>query len=151
MKNYCLPEPSDERIGEIKKLLNELESRTDFLLELSLDERCALPKLDEDRERFTQEALLLGKQYPECLPPHSEVDRLLEGMAFRREVKELFEKSNTVTERLDDSIVASGSQAYVVALNVVQALEVRAKADPSLQGELEQLRRLFEPWENILH
>jgi hypothetical protein len=151
MKTHRIPDPSDERLEKLLSELDRLEARSEFLVELSLDERCALPKLDEDREQFTRRALDLAREHPELLPAHVDPDRMLKGLAFRKRALELFERSNKVTERLDDSIVASGSEAYVTALNVLQSLASRAEVDPSLKEELEELQRLFQPWEDLLH
>lgn len=150
MKKHEVPDPADERLDAVLSELKRLVSRTDFLTELSLDERCALPKLDEDRELFAHQALELGKFHPELLPPHVDVRRLQKGLEFRRKAMELFEMSNHLTERLDDSIVISGSEAYVAALSVYQALSQRVEDEPSLREDYEQLQRLFEPWEHVV-
>ncbi|MFB6257500.1 MAG: hypothetical protein ABEH38_02315 [Flavobacteriales bacterium] len=150
MRTRELPYPSDDRIESLRSELKSLESRIDFLLRLSMDERCALPKLDEDRELFTRRALEVGKEHPELLPGHIQVELLEQGLEFRKKVLELFEMSNEITERLDDTAVASGSEAYVTALSIYQALTVRVERDPSLEGELQHLRRLFEPWEQVI-
>ncbi len=150
MRNYDFREVPWIKVEELLSDLESLEARTAFLLELSLDERCALPKLDEDRETFTQKALEIGKARPELLPEHVDVDRLVCGLELRRKLIELFKVSNKVTERIDDTITASGSEAYVTALNVLQAMDAKLEEDPSLQEPYEQLQRLFEPWENII-
>lgn len=150
MKKHDVPDPTDERLELVLSELKRLLSRTDFLTELSLDERCALPKLDDDRELFTQQALELGKGHPELLPPQVDIDRLQKGLEFRKKAMELFEMSNHLTERLDDSIVLSGSEAYVAALSIYQALASKVKEEPEFKEAYEQLQRLFEPWEQIV-
>lgn len=150
MKNYDFHKTPWERIEKIHSELEILKTRTDCLIELSLDERCAFPKLDEDRERFTQKALEIGSERPELLPQHVDLERLKLGLELREKLVELFELSNKVTERIDDTITASGSEAYVTALNVLQAMSAKLEHDPSLQDSYDQLQRLFEPWENII-
>ncbi|MFB6259063.1 MAG: hypothetical protein ABEH38_10235 [Flavobacteriales bacterium] len=150
MKNYDFHKTPFDSIDGIRSDLENLEARTRCLIELSLDERCALPKLDEDRERFTQKALEIGRQRPELLPEYVDLERLETGLELRRRLMQLFQISNKVTERIDDTIIASGSEAYVTALNVLQAMDAKLKEDPSLQEPYDQLQRLFEPWEHIV-
>lgn len=149
MRVEDLAKPSDSKLEELLAELERLNSRSNFLLRLSLDERIAFPKLDEDREAFTQRALRLGEERPELLPPGSDVEVLKEGIELRDKLRDLFEASNRLTERLDDTIIACGSEAYLTALAVYKAVEVKSDEDPTLRKEREGLQRLFEPWEHI--
>lgn len=142
-------ESLEERIMDLEKGLERLESRTGFLRKLSLDERCALPKLDEDRERFTREALNMARQRPELLPPHSNLGELEEGLELRNKLRGVFERSNKMTERLDDTIVSCGAEAYITALAFFRTLSVEAERDPELEKDLKYLNRLFQPWEEV--
>lgn len=148
--NHRTLDPEDPRLEELRSELEGLMGRSEFLLELSMDERCALPKLDEDRKQFTYRALEVGKEHPELLPPHIDIERLQKGLEFRERAFELFEKSNRITARLDDSIIASGSEAYLAALTIFQALASKSDDSSTLRDEHQQLQRLFEPWENIV-
>ena len=113
-----------------------------FLLDLSPEERHALPKLGPKSLAFVQTALDVAAQNPDILPRNFDMEE------FRRDV-ELFTALQPVAvslrqlhELVEDTLLAVGSEAYVGALTVYQYARNSGQG-AALDAALDELGRRF--------
>ncbi|AFZ27152.1 MULTISPECIES: hypothetical protein [Cylindrospermum] len=126
----------------VLKAVATIKEKLPFLIDLSKDERIALPKLGDKSRAFVVKALEVATQNPDILPRYFDVDEM------RRDV-ELFEALYPIVLSLsqlqaliDDTCLAAGSEAYVAALTVYNYAKVSGNTQ-GLDAALDELGRRF--------
>ena len=97
--------------------ISTIKEKLPFLVDLSSDDRKALPKMGDKSRAFVSIALEVAVQNPEFLPRSFDLEEM------RKDVQ-LFEalypvlRSLTQLQLVDDTTLAVGSEAYAAALQV---------------------------------
>jgi hypothetical protein len=122
--------------------VNTIRTKLPFLIDLSPEERKALPKMGDTGRGFVAQALQVAEQNPDILP------RSFDAAEMRKDVELLDALLPVVTalaqlnELLDDTYTAVGSEAYVAGLLVYQYVRAAGKGS-ALDGALDALGQRF--------
>ena len=122
-------------LDQIQQTIQALNTQLDFLIDLSADERRGLTKMGDRSQVFVDRALEVAQSHPDILPRRFDVAEFGSDVTLHRQLSTLKNKLTPLIEKLDDTTVAVGSDAYT------QALEVYGYAKAAGTGEgLDELR-----------
>ena len=119
-----------------------IKSKLPFLVDLTAEERKALPKMGDKSQAFVSKALEVATQNPDFLPRAFDLNEM------RRDV-ELFEKMYPIVvalsqlqELVDDTAMAAGSEAYAAALQVYHYAKASGQGS-GLEGMVNEMGQRF--------
>lgn len=135
-KNLLSINLSDEDLSAIDGALLVLEERLVGLLSLQTDERKTMAKMGAKSEAFCREALNALAQNPQVVPPSLNLPEALADLRAIDALRPRLMRIQRLSERMEDSDTALGSDVLGAALEGYALLKVSGKN----QG-LEELRR----------
>lgn len=101
-----------------------------FLIDVSPDDRRAMPKLGDRNRAFTRKALEIATHTPDFLPRSFDIDEMRRDLELFEALQPMLLALVQLQELIEDTAVTAGSEAYVAALEVYRY----AKANGSVAG-----------------
>lgn len=95
-----------------------IKAKLPFLVDLSAEERKALPKMGDKSRAFVSKALEVATQNPDFLPRSFDLEELRKDVQLFEALYPLLLSMTQLQELLDDTCLAVGSEAYAAALQV---------------------------------
>lgn len=95
-----------------------IKEKLPFLVDLSAEERKALPKMGDKSRAFVSKALEVATQNPDFLPRSFDLEELRKDVQLFEALYPLLLSMTQLQELLDDTCLAVGSEAYAAALQV---------------------------------
>lgn len=130
MENIIAATFSEEEITKINQAINTLDTiLLPKLVNLNAKERQAIPKMGDGSVSFVQKCIIHMEQNPDLIPKYINVSDMKIDVEA---VETLFKFQSSLgksTNMLDDSILLSGSEALVYALNFYNYIQGAAKAN----------------------
>lgn len=100
--------------------LQTIREKLPFLIDLSPEERRALPKMGDKSRAFVEKALEVATQHTDMLPRAFDLETMQRDVALLQLLEPVALAVAQLAELVDDTQVAVGSEAYVAALTVYQ-------------------------------
>jgi hypothetical protein len=97
-----------------------IKTKLPFLIDLSPEERRALPKTGDKINSFVAKALEVAQQNGDFLPRSFDVDEFATDMALYEDLRSIALALSPLNELVDDTMLEVGSEAYAAALVVYQ-------------------------------
>ncbi|MEH2039333.1 hypothetical protein [Nostoc sp.] len=133
---------SPEDIQEIKPAFATIQAKMPFLVTLSVEER---RKLFSDKSlAFVNTSLTAAQSNRDILPASFDVDEFVRDYQLVATLTELLIKLQQLTEQVDDTLMAVGSEAMGSSLTVYDYVKTAAKKTPGLKTIAEQLGERFK-------
>ena len=126
----------------VLEALNTIRAKLPFLIDLSTEERKALPKMGDTGRGFVMQALQVAEQNPDILPRSFDVAEMRKDVELLDALLPIVTASAQLNELLDDTYTAVGSEAYASALLVYQFVRAAGKG-AALDGALDALGQRF--------
>lgn len=137
-------ELKNDEIKEISHLIEQLFQRMPFLINLTPEERINLPKMADKSVAFVEKALEFAENNPQLVPPYVNVDELRKDFQLSENLRPLLNQARQLVEKLDDTVLAVGSEAYVAALAFYNSAKYAAKSNvPGSDTVIEELSKRF--------
>ena len=95
-----------------------IKAKLPFLVDLTLEERKALPKLGDKSRAFVGKALEVATQNPDFLPRSFDLEEMRKDVQLFEALYPIVVALTQLQELLDDTYVTVGSEAYASALQV---------------------------------
>jgi hypothetical protein len=95
-----------------------IKAKLPFLVDLSAEERKALPKMGDKSRAFVSKALEVATQNPDFLPRSFNLEELRKDVQLFEALYPLLLTLAQLQELVDDTCLAVGSEAYAAALQV---------------------------------
>ena len=113
--------------------LRSRKDRTPFILlphlkDLSADERRLLPKMADKTVAFVSKTHAYMSEAPELVPPYVNLEEQKIDLEAVESLKQLFVPLQKLTDLLDDTMLLSGSEAYVASLAYYNYVKGAVKA-----------------------
>jgi hypothetical protein len=118
--------PTADR-DEVLTLIQNIQAKLPFLLDLSAEEIKALPKMGDKSRAFVAQALALAEQDDSFLPRSFEVANFRKDVDLTEALLPILTAMSKLRELLEDTYILAGSEAYVAALVVYQAAKTHGK------------------------
>ncbi len=118
--------------------LAEIRERLPFLLNLTAEERQALPKMGDKSRAFVDEAMALAQDNPDLIPEDFDLDEMEEDVALYDDLQPILFAVLQLEDLLLSSAVAASSDAYSVALEIYERAKKAGKGD-ALEAQLAEI------------
>jgi hypothetical protein len=131
-------------IQSVKDALVTIHAALPFLIGLKPEERQAIPKISEANKNFTQDAIVAIKNNGNLLPAYLTAVEISKDYNLYLQLDELVSLSQQLTEKLNDTQMLAGSEAYVSALTAYRLFEAASNAGlPGTDTVYDQLKQRF--------
>ena len=135
---------SQSDVTAINDSIDALNSRLDFLIGLTVTERITLPAIDVNNKAFTEDAINAAINNTGLLPQYISVNAMQNDLTLFSQLDELIIVVKQLLERLEDTQLLAGSEAYVSALMVYKLFGAAADAGvPGTDAIVAQLKQRF--------
>ncbi|QSJ14283.1 hypothetical protein JYQ62_20365 [Nostoc sp. UHCC 0702] len=135
---------SAEDIKEIKAAFATIQAKLPFLVTLSVDERRKLFKMGDKRLAFVNTSLIAAQSNRDILPASFDLDEFVRDYQLAATLTELLIGLRQLTEQVDDTLMAVGSEAMGSSLTVYDYVKTAAKKTPGLKTVAQQLGDRFK-------
>lgn len=119
-----------------------LKEQLPFLIDLSAEERKALPKLGDKSRAFVSKALEVATQNPNFLPRSFDLEEMRKDVQLFEALYPLLLSLTQLQEWVDDTYMAVGSEAYAAALQVYNYAKASGQG-AGLDGAVEEMGQRF--------
>lgn len=143
--NVTLP---DAKLQEIRQAIATIQQNLPFLITLSTTERKRLYKMGDKRLMFVQMSLNAAQSNRNILPASFDLDAFSNDYRLASSLMEIEMLLNQLSEQVDDTLLAVGSEAMSSSLTVYDYVKTAAKKTPGLKGIAEQLGTLLRAMKN---
>src|SRR5690606_26480282 len=140
---------SPEDMDEIRAAFQTLNDKLPFLVGISPTERRALPKMRMQNKVFTEDAIRAMKASPELLPGYISLEDLQMDMTLLIQLNQILGMSRSLVEKLLDTQILVGSEAYSTALLVYDIYKTSYKA--GLPGAAAAYEEFYERFKLNIH
>ena len=135
---------SPQDIQEIKAALQTVQKKMPFLITLSTEERRKLVKMGDKSLAFVNNSVTAAQSNREILPATFDVEELVRDYQLATALTELLISMQQLTEQVDDTLMAVGSEAMTSSLTVYDYVKTASKKTPGLKTVAEQLGERFK-------
>ena len=139
---------SPQDIQEIKAALQTIQKKLPFLITLSNEERRRLLKMGDKSLAFVNNSVTAAQSNREILPASFDVEELVRDYQLASALTEVLTSIRQLTEQVDDTLLAVGSDAMTSSLTVYDYVKTAAKKTPGLKTVAEQLGERFKAIKN---
>lgn len=119
---------SDADLGKVNDALDTIETTLSFLIGLTVDERIQLPKINVANKSFTQDAINAVVTNETMLPAYLDKTTMQNDMTLYNQLDKIAGRMRQVVEKIDDTQMLAGSEAYVAALTAYKLFAAAAAA-----------------------
>jgi hypothetical protein len=126
----------------VMQAISTIRQKLPFLIDLSTEERKALPKLGDKSRAFVSKALEIATQNPDFLPRSFDLDEMRRDIELFEALYPVLLSLTQLQELVDDTSVAVGSEAYAAGLLVYNYAKASGKG-AGLDSMVDDLGRRF--------
>ncbi|MCC5627069.1 hypothetical protein [Nostoc sphaeroides] len=119
-----------------------IKEKLPFLIDLTNEERKALPKMGDKSRAFVSKALEVATQNPEFLPRSFDLDEMRKDVQLFEALYPVLLSLSQLQELVDDTSLAVGSEAYAAALQVYNYAKASGQG-AGLDGVVEEMGQRF--------
>ncbi len=107
----------------------QIESQMTFLINLTKQERQALPKMGNSTQSFVSKALEIAGNNPQFVPPYVNLPAMQKDYDLAMRMQGLEMQLASLHEKVSDTKLAAGSEAYVTGLTIYNSLKAASKVN----------------------
>jgi hypothetical protein len=113
--NYTMPQ---KQFDDLKSLVDQIEGELEFAVDLNDEERASLPKTGDKRLAFVRTAASVVDMDSDFLPRSFNIPEFVQDVALMNQLVDINLRLERVAQRVNDTLLEVGSEAYVAALVV---------------------------------
>ncbi|WP_281636058.1 hypothetical protein [Flavobacterium marginilacus] len=132
------------QVTAVKAAFQTILTNLPFLVGLTADERKSLNTVDVANKAFTEDAINAAVNNPTLVPSYLSVANMQNDLTLFTQLDEISGLANQLCERIEDTKMLAGSEAYSVALALYKSFG--SAADAGVQGAdsiVDQLKKRF--------
>jgi hypothetical protein len=133
-------------VAEINAAIETLKTKLQpYLIALTPEERRTLPKMSDKTIPFVDKALDYAENSPQFAPQYMNVPEMKVDVSAVHTLTGFFRPLEQLISGLDDTIMLSGSEAYVAALSYYNSVKLAAKMNiPDAKPIYDDLKERFK-------
>lgn len=135
---------SEADIQEIKAALQTIQQKLPFLITLSSEERRKLFKMGDKSFAFVNNSITAAQSNRDILPASFDLEEFVQDYQLANSLAEVLLGLRQLSEKVDDTLLAVGSEAMSSSLAVYDYVKTAAKKTPGLKILAEQLGERFK-------
>jgi len=144
MENKVSITISDESSANILGAVEIIQQNLPVLINLTEEERQTLAKMGDKSVAFVSKNLEYAKQNPHVVPSFLDMPEFEKDVNAVADLSKILKPLRQLVEKLDDTTMQSGSEAYTAALIFYNAVKGAAKAGvPGMKTIYEDLKARF--------
>lgn len=116
------------QITAVKTALQTIQTNMPFLTGLTIEERIAIPKINVSNKAFVEDAINAGVNNASMLPGYITIPPMQTDLQLFHQLDELLVLCRQVTEKLEDTQMLAGSEAYISGLTLYRLFGTAAEA-----------------------
>ena len=133
-----------DAVAKINAAIATINSNLPLLINLTAEERQALPKMGDKTLAFVTKSLEYAKQNPSLVPTFMTVAEFEKDVNAVTQLNNILRPLQQLTEKLEDTTLEAGSEAYSAALVFYTAVKGAAKAGvPGIKNISDDLQARF--------
>ncbi|MEO5915089.1 MAG: hypothetical protein ABIS50_12715 [Luteolibacter sp.] len=109
--------------------ITDIETNLSFLVNLTNSERQALPKMGSATQSFVSKALEIATNNPQFVPPYADVAGMKKDYDLAVRLQGIEMQLASLHEKVSDTNLAAGSEAYVTGLTLYNSIKAAAKVN----------------------
>lgn len=131
-------------ITAITNAIQVIQTNLPFVLNLTAEERKELPKMGDKTVAFVNKALEYAKLNPQLVPTFMNVAEFSKDVELVNALTKVAFPLSQLSEKLDDTTMEAGSEAYTAALVFYNSVKAAAKAGvPGMKVVADDLQARF--------
>ena len=135
---------TDPQIATVKTAVQTINTNLPFLVGLTDEERKALPAINVNNKVFTEDAINAAVNNPALIPSYVSIPNMQNDLNLFSQLDEVIGIVNQLCEKLEDTRMLAGAEAYVAALTVYKLFGSAADAGvPGADAIVTQLKARF--------
>lgn len=135
-------EMTDELRGQLSDGIRSLDALLAFTINLTVRDRIKLQKMGDKSIAFVEKAIQFANDRPDLVPPYLDVAEFQRDYTLAKQLKELFNQINPVVEKISDTYLAAGSDAFSAARKLYSYVKAAAASgapgSDSISAELKK-------------
>jgi hypothetical protein len=139
---------TDEKLKEIKTAIATIQANMPFLVSLTTDERRKRFKMGDKSLAFVSNSLSVTQNNSEIVPANFDISEFAKDYQLMLALTEVLGLLEQLTEKVDDTLVAVGSESMVSSLLIYDYVKTAAKHTPGLKSVADQLGERFKAMGN---
>lgn len=120
---------TDAQRTAVFSAIGQIESALSFLINLTPQERQALPKMGSATQSFVSKALEIAANNPQFVPPYVDLDAMRKDYDLALRLQGIEMQLASLHEKVSDTNLAAGSEAYVTGLTLYNSIKAAAKVN----------------------
>ena len=125
--------------------ITAIETNLTFLINLTPQERQALPKMGSATQSFVSKSLEIAGNNPQFVPPYVDVAAMQKDYDLAMRLQGIEMQIASLHEKVSDTNLAAGSEAYVTGLTIYNSIKAAAKVNvPGAKALAAELAERFE-------
>jgi hypothetical protein len=134
---------SEKDLTDIHAAITLIHEKLPFLVNLTAKERRSLFKMGDKSLTFVSDSVITAQQNPGILPAAFDLPEYQRDFELSKNLNEILMELHQLTEEVDDTLMAVGSEAMQSSLAVYDYVKTAAKHQPGLKAAAEQLGERF--------
>jgi hypothetical protein len=144
MENRISITISEEALAEINKAIATITQNLPDLINLTAADRQMLPKMGDKTVSFVNKNLEYARQNPRIVPSFLDMTEYQKDTLAAADIKKVLIPLEQLVEKLADTYLLSGSEAYTASLIFYNAVKGAAKAgEPGMKTIYDDLQSRF--------
>jgi len=144
MENRISVTVSEEALANINKAIAAINENLPYLINLTPAERHQMAKMGDKTLAFVNKAFEYANQNPKIVPSFLDLNEFAKDSAAVTNLKKVLIPIEQLSEKLSDTNLMAGSEAYMAALAFYNAVKGAAKAgEPGMKSIYDDLQSRF--------
>jgi hypothetical protein len=133
---------SDTNREIVLSAIATIKASMPFMVDLTTEDRKALPKMGDKSRAFVSKALEIATQNPDFLPRSFDIEEMRKDVELFEQLYPLLLSLNQLQEMMENTYTAVGSEAYTAALTVYKYAKASDQGS-GLEGIVDDLGQRF--------
>lgn len=116
------------QVTAVKNALQTILTNMPFLTGLTVEERIGIPKINVSNKVFVEDAINAGVNNASMLPSYMALPPMQTDLQLFNQLEELLVLSRQLTEKLEDTQMLAGSEAFISGLAIYRLFGAAAEA-----------------------
>ena len=136
---------TEEDFTALKQQIGDVHEKVEgFAIELHLDDKRELKTLGDRSLPFTDHAFLLATQQQILVPGFVSMEEFSKDLTLFKQAKELIKLLDVIYERLTDTYIAAGTDAFSTARKIYDSVKSAVKAGvPGAEVAYDELKKRY--------
>ncbi len=135
---------SDPAMAEIKGAIAVIQNQLPFLINLTPDERRKRFKMGDKSLAFVRNSVTTTQNNPDIVPSNFDIAEFNRDYQLTVALSEVLGLLEQLTETVDDTLLAVGSESMTGSLLVYDYVKTAARYSPGLKSVADQLGERFK-------